>query len=434
MQMYDLIMKKKRGLALSEEEIHYLVSGYTNGEIKDYQMSAFLMAVCFQGMNEQETFALTMNMRDSGRILDLSGISGVKVDKHSTGGVGDKTTFVLLAVIASLGVPVAKMSGRGLGHTGGTIDKFDCFEGFSTELTTEEFTEKVNRHYIAVAGQSGELAPADKKMYALRDVTGTVDEISLIASSIMSKKLAAGCDAIVLDVTYGQGAFMKTKEDAEKLAALMVKIGKSAGKKMSAVITSMCEPLGYSVGNALEVIEAIEALKGNAPKDLMEVVFALGEQMLLLAGRAKERNEARKLMEEAIASGAALEKLKELVVSQGGNPACIDVPELFPTAPHQTDILSEKEGYVTDLDALAVGLASMHLGGGRAAKEDGIDLSVGVVLRKKCGDYVKKGDVLAQVHSRESHPQEVIRSIKEAYTIRTENIKKEPVIYRIICG
>ena len=227
---------------------------------------------------------------------------------------------------------------------------------------------------------------------------------------------------------------MKTKEDAEKLAALMVKIGKSAGKKMSAVITSMCEPLGYSVGNALEFIEAIEALKGNAPKDLMEVVFALGEQMLLLAGRAKERNEARKLMEEAIASGAALEKLKELVVSQGGNPACIDVPELFPTAPHQTDILSEKEGYVTDLDALAVGLASMHLGGGRAAKEDGIDLSVGVVLRKKCGDYVKKCDVLAQVHSRESHPQEVIRSIKEAYTIRTENIKKEPVIYRIICG
>lgn len=434
MRMYDLIMKKKQGFALSDEEIHYLISGYTNGEIKDYQMSAFLMAVCFQGMDEKETFAMTMNMRDSGRIMDLSGIQGIKVDKHSTGGVGDKTTLVLLAVIAALGVPVAKMSGRGLGHTGGTIDKFDCFDGFSTELTTEKFAEKVNLHKIAVAGQSEELAPADKKLYALRDVTGTVNEISLIASSIMSKKLAAGCDAVVLDVTYGQGAFMKTKEEAEQLAGLMVKIGKSAGKKMSAVITSMCEPLGNSVGNALEVIEAIDALKGNAPEDLMEVVFALGAQMLLLAGRAEEENAAKKLMKQVIADGTALEKFKELIVSQGGNTGCIDDPKLFPTAPYRINVLSEQEGYITKLDALAIGLASMRLGGGRMTKEEDIDLSVGIVLRKKCGDYVKEGDILAQVHSREANPQEIIQSIKEAYTIQKENMQKEPVVYRIITG
>ncbi len=397
MRMYDIINKKKRGGCLTKEEITFMVEGYTKGEIPDYQMSALMMAICFQGMDEQETLQLTLAMRDSGEVLDLSAIEGIKVDKHSTGGVGDKTSLVLTPMVAALGIPVAKMSGRGLGHTGGTIDKLECFPGFSTALTTEQFYENVNRIKVAIMGQTANLAPADKKLYALRDVTATVDQVSLIASSIMSKKLAANADAIVLDVKTGNGAFMKTEEEAFALAREMVQIGEGVGKQMAAVITDMDQPLGNAVGNSLEVKEAILSLNGLGPKDFMEVVYALGAEMVLAAGRAKTPEEARALLEQTIQSKAALDKFAEFVESQGGDKRYVYQPELLPVGSIQLQVMNTEEGFVSRILAEEVGLASLVLGGGRLTKDSEVDLSVGILLHKKRGDTVHPGEGLATI-------------------------------------
>lgn len=399
MRMYDLIEKKKEGKSLSKEEIRWMIDGYTKGSIPDYQMSAMLMAICFQGMNAQETLDLTLSMRDSGDTLDLSAIHGVKVDKHSTGGVGDKTSLILTPMIAALGVPVAKMSGRGLGHTGGTIDKLECFDGFHTDLSEEQFYRNVNTIGIAIAGQTAKLAPADKKLYALRDVTATVAQMSLIASSIMSKKLASGSDAIVLDVKTGNGAFMQREEDAVMLAKTMVKIGMMAGKKTSALVTDMSKPLGNMVGNSLEVIEAIEALKGNGPKDLMDDVYALGTQMLLLAGAVDDEEEAYRRLGEVVANRKALDKLAKLVEAQGGSKAQVYDTGLLPVAGQKLPVLATCDGYVSGMETAQIGIACMTLGGGRETKESAIDLSVGIELKKKTGDAVNKGDVLAWLYA-----------------------------------
>ena len=381
MRMYDLIEKKKLGQELSTEEIKDIIDGYTRGDIPDYQISALLMAICFNGMNVRERYDLTMAMRDSGDILDLSSIDGVKIDKHSTGGVGDKVTLVLGPIIASIGVPVAKMSGRGLGHTGGTIDKLEAFPGFNASLSEEEFIDQVNSIKIAVTGQSKNLAPADKKLYALRDVTATVDEISLITGSIMSKKLAAGTDAIVLDVTVGDGAFMKNKEDALELAKSMVDIGKRANKKIAAYLTNMDEPLGYAVGNNLEVIEAIEALKGNGP--------------CIETDKAK----ARALMEEAVKNGSAYAKFIEFIEAQGGDATYAKDINKFSPAKYVIPVNAEIDGYVHALKAESFGLASMSLGGGRETFDDVIDMSVGIILNKKVGDSIKAGEPICYIHA-----------------------------------
>ncbi|MCR5666764.1 MAG: pyrimidine-nucleoside phosphorylase [Eubacterium sp.] len=431
-RMVDLIEKKKAYGELTKEEINFMVSGYTNGEIPDYQMSAMLMAVCFCGMNMNEIISLTLAMRDSGDVLDLSKIEGIKVDKHSTGGVGDKTSLVLIPIVAACGVPVAKMSGRGLGHTGGTIDKLECFEGFDTALSAEEFFNQVNQYKVAITGQSGNLAPADKHMYALRDVTGTVNHIALIASSIMSKKLAAGCDAIVLDVTVGTGAFMKTKEMAEQLAHCMVNIGKAAGKETVAVISDMNEPLGCTVGNAIEVKEAIDALKGNGPKDLMEVVYTLGTQMMLLSKVADCEQDARKKIDEVIENGQALEKLRQLVTAQNGSDIAIDHPENLPQAKHLVPLHAKRDGFVEKCDALRVGIVSMKLGGGRKSKTDTVDLAVGVTLCKKIGDFVKKGDILAYLHSNFEENDEMLSELEQAFDFSDNPVECEPLIYKII--
>lgn len=402
MRMYDLIDKKKQGLALTEAEIYHMIADYTAGSIPDYQMSAMMMAICFQGMNEEETLHLTLAMRDSGTVLDLSAISGIKVDKHSTGGVGDKTSLVLAPMIAALGIPVAKMSGRGLGHTGGTIDKLECFPGFTTALGKERFIQNVNQIKLAIMGQTADLAPADKKLYALRDVTATVDQMSLIASSIMSKKLAAGADAIVLDVKTGNGAFMQREADAFALAREMVRIGNGAGKRTRAVVTDMDQPLGYAVGNALEVKEAILSLNGQGPKDLMEVVYALGAQMMLLAQRAATREEAEALLKETITSGAALRKLAEFVQAQGGDESCVFHPEKLPCARVILEVKNTQNGYVSRILAEEIGLASLLLGGGRETKESEIDPGVGILLKKKRGDAVADGETLAVVYANET--------------------------------
>lgn len=425
MRMYDLISKKKQGLELSTDEIRYMINGFTDGSIPDYQMSAMTMAICFQGMSKRETVDLTLAMRDSGDVLDLSAIEGVKVDKHSTGGVGDKTSLALTPIIAALGVPVAKMSGRGLGHTGGTIDKLECFPGFTTEISEETFCENVNKIKIAIAGQTANLAPADKKLYALRDVTDTVDQMSLIASSIMSKKLASGSDAIVLDVKTGNGAFMKKLEDSRALAKAMVSIGTMAGKKTAAVITDMDQPLGYAVGNSLEVIEAIETLKGGGPEDFKEVVFALGSLMLEFAGRAKNQDEARVLMQQVIDDGSALKKLAEFVTAQGGDASYVFDTDLFPKAKNVTEVKATKDGFVHRILAEEIGIACMTLGGGRETKESVIDLSVGIILKKKNGDAVKEGDVLALVYSNDDEKlKQATAKILHAYEI--ESVKPEP--------
>jgi len=401
MRMYDIIMKKRNGEELSGEEIAYFVEGYTKGEIPDYQVSALMMAIYFQKMTEQETLALTMAMADSGERLDLSQIHGVKVDKHSTGGVGDKTSLALAPMVAACGIPVAKMSGRGLGHTGGTIDKLESFSGFSTALTSQQFIENVNRIGIAIMGQTADLAPADKKLYALRDVTATVDNLSLIASSIMSKKLAAGADAIVLDVKTGSGAFMKQEQDARALAEEMVKIGKNAGRKTIAVLSDMDQPLGRAVGNALEVKEAIETLKGNGPEDFVELCFALGSQMLIAGGKAANKEEAEVLLKGVIADGSALKKLAEFVEAQGGDKEAVYHPELLPEAGIVRPIVAPVSGYVNHIVCDEVGICSLILGGGRETKESEIDLSVGLVLHKKRGDYVRAGEVLATLYANE---------------------------------
>ncbi|MCI8597835.1 MAG: pyrimidine-nucleoside phosphorylase [Lachnospiraceae bacterium] len=399
MRMYDLIIKKRNGNSLTKEEIDFIIQGYTEGQIPDYQMSALMMAIYFQGMNEEETVNLTMAMAHSGEMLDLSGIHGKKADKHSTGGVGDKTSLVLGPMVAAAGAPVAKMSGRGLGHTGGTIDKLESFPGFSTSLTPEQFTENVNTIHMAIMGQTANLAPADKKLYALRDVTGTVDNMSLIASSIMSKKLAAGADVIVLDVKTGSGAFMKTEEDSFALAKEMVKIGNKAGRYTSAVISDMDQPLGFAVGNALEVKEAIDTLKGQGPEDLQELCLTLGSHMLVGAGYAKDLEEARKKLEQTLEDGSALRKLAQFVEAQGGDSAAVFDTNLLPEASIQEEIPAPVDGYLAHMEADEVGSACLILGGGRETKESVIDLSVGLVLKKKVGDAVKQGEALAVIHA-----------------------------------
>ena len=433
MNMYDLIIKKKRGEELSEEDIRYMITGYTNGKIPDYQMSAMTMAICFQGMTPEETKNLTLAMAESGDMLDLSAIDGIKVDKHSTGGVGDKTSLVLGPMVASLGVPVAKMSGRGLGHTGGTIDKLESFTGFHTSLSNEQFIKNVNEIHMAIVGQTADLAPADKKLYALRDVTGTVDQLSLIASSIMSKKLASGADAIVLDVKTGDGAFMKTWEDSVALAEAMVSIGKLAGRDVKAVISEMDQPLGNAVGNALEVKEAIETLRGNGPEDLIELVLTLGSHMVVAAKKAASLEEAREKLADSLRSGLALETFKKFVVAQGGSAEEVMHPEKLPAANYIEEVTSEEEGYVAKIQTEEIGRISLLLGGGRETKESKIDISVGLVLNKKHGDFVAKGDVLATIHANDFGKLEVAKErLRAAYLMTSEKVEKKPVIKAIV--
>lgn len=416
MHMIDIITKKRDGFELTKQEIEYFIDAYTKGQIPDYQMSAFLMATYFNQMNDQESTYLALAMRDSGDSIDLSPIKGVKVDKHSTGGVGDKVTLILGPLLASLGAKFAKMSGRGLGHTGGTIDKLESIPGYQVELKVEDFIKQVQDIGIAVVGQSGDVAPADKKLYALRDVTATVDCIPLIASSIMSKKLASGADAICLDVKVGHGAFMKTEEEAEKLAKLMVEIGKLAGKKVTAILTGMDEPLGHKIGNALEVYEAIETLKGNGPKDLVEVTFVIGEQLLLDANIASTQEEARQMLNAALIDGRAYQKFLELVEAQGGDVDKIKNPEQL-LSKNKVEVLVQKDGYITEMNALDIGKAAMRLGAGRETKEDVILLDVGIDLHKKIGDQVKKGDVLATLYVKDKGIEEAKKLILDAISI-----------------
>ncbi|MBK9449509.1 MAG: pyrimidine-nucleoside phosphorylase [Bacteroidetes bacterium] len=399
MRMVDLILKKREGEVLTTAEIQWMVKGFTSGEIPDYQVSALMMAIFFKGMEGEETQALVEAMIHSGDTIDLSGIQGIKVDKHSTGGVGDKTSIVLGPMVAAVGVPVGKLSGRGLGHTGGTLDKLESFTGFTIEMGMDAFIRNVNQIGIAIAGQTANLVPADKKLYALRDVTGTVENVSLIAGSIMSKKLAAGCDAIVLDVKTGSGAFMKTVEDSFELAREMVKIGERMGKRTVAFVTDMSQPLGFAVGNALEIQEAIATLRGQGPEDLHELCLTLGSAMVMLGGKAETLEEARTLLEATITSGSALRKLRELVVAQGGDGSQVDHPETLPGAQHSQELLADRDGFVVDLVALQVGHASMLLGAGRATKDSIIDLGAGILLHKKVGDAVRKGDSLATLYA-----------------------------------
>ncbi|MFR5944323.1 MAG: pyrimidine-nucleoside phosphorylase [Megamonas funiformis] len=407
MRMVDIIEKKRDGQELTTAEINFFIEGYTKGEIPDYQASALAMAIYFQDMNDRERADLTRAMVESGDTIDLSAIDGVKVDKHSTGGVGDTTTLVLAPLVASLGVPVAKMSGRGLGHTGGTIDKLESIAGFHVELTREQFIDLVNRDKVAVIGQSGNLTPADKKLYALRDVTGTVNSIPLIASSIMSKKIAAGANAIVLDVKTGDGAFMKTLEDAEKLAHAMVRIGNHVGRKTIAIISDMSQPLGFAIGNALEVKEAIETLQGKGPKDLTELVLTLGSQMVILAGKAKTSEEAKEMLLDAIHSGKALAKFKEFLANQGGDASIVDDLTKLPQAKYKIELPAKQSGYISRMVADEIGVASMILGAGRATKEDVIDLAVGLVLHKKVGDKVEEGESILTIYSNRENVEDV---------------------------
>ena len=407
MRMVDIIEKKRDGQELTTAEINFFIEGYTKGEIPDYQASALAMAIYFQDMNDRERADLTRAMVESGDTIDLSAIDGVKVDKHSTGGVCDTTTLVLAPLVASLGVPVAKMSGRGLGHTGGTIDKLESIAGFHVELNREQFIDLVNRDKVAVIGQSGNLTPADKKLYALRDVTGTVNSIPLIASSIMSKKIAAGADAIVLDVKTGDGAFMKTQEDAEELAHAMVRIGNHVGRKTIAIISDMSQPLGFAIGNALEVKEAIETLQGKGPKDLTELVLTLGSQMVILAGKAKTSEEAKEMLLDAIHSGKALAKFKEFLANQGGDASIVDDLTKLPQAKYKIELPAKQSGYISRMVADEIGVASMILGAGRATKEDVIDLAVGLVLHKKVGDKVEEGESILTIYSNRENVEDV---------------------------
>jgi pyrimidine-nucleoside phosphorylase len=431
--MYDLIMKKRNGFALTDDEIRFMIDGYTKGTIPDYQMSAMTMAIYFQGMDEAETLSLTMAMAHSGDMLDLSGIKGIKVDKHSTGGVGDKTSLALTPIVASLGVPVAKMSGRGLGHTGGTIDKLESFKGFSTSIPEAKFIENVNNIGISIMGQTADLAPADKKLYALRDVTATVDNMSLIASSIMSKKLAAGADAIVLDVKTGSGAFMKTEEDSFALAKEMVRIGNGAGKKTIAVISDMDQPLGYAVGNSLEVKEAIDTLKGNGPEDFTLLCKTLGAYMLMAGEKAGSFDEACEKIDNAIKDGRALDKLAQFIEAQGGDKDMVYHPERLPKASIIEEIPSPTEGYIELIVCDEIGMCSLVLGGGRETKESDIDLSVGLVINKKVGDYVKEGEPLAFIHANSREKLEAARKrFVDAYTFSKSPIEKKPLIRGVV--
>lgn len=433
MRMYDIIQRKRDNKELSGEEIQFFVEEYTAGNIPDYQAAALAMAIFFNGMTPEETAALTLAMAHSGDVMDLTPIKGVKVDKHSTGGVGDKTSLVLGPMVAALGVPVAKMSGRGLGHTGGTIDKLESFPGFQTGIPEQEFFDNVNRIGIAIAGQTGNLAPADKKLYALRDVTATVESIPLIASSIMSKKIAAGADVIVLDVKVGSGAFMKDEESAVKLADTMVRIGDNVGKKTMAVVSDMDEPLGYAVGNALEVKEAIDTLAGNGPQDLYELCLELGSHMVAGAGKAQNCAEAKEMLAGTIKDGSALRKLAELVEAQGGNPEAVYDTELLPKASIEYEYRADTEGYVSRIVCDIVGTSAMVLGGGRENKESAIDLSVGIVLEAKKGAYVHKGDVLARFYANDENKlSDAVKRFEDAYVIEDTKPAGSRLIKKVI--
>lgn len=434
MRMYDLIERKKRGQRLEGEEIRQIIEGYCKKEIPDYQMSALLMAIWFNGMDEKELTDLTYAMAESGDTLDLSGIEGKKVDKHSTGGVGDKTTLIVAPIAAACGLKVAKMSGRGLGHTGGTIDKLESIPGYRTTIPREEFIRNVNVSGLSVIGQSGELAPADKLIYALRDATATVDSIPLIASSIMSKKLAAGADCIVLDVKTGSGAFMKTEEEAFELARTMIKIGENAGRKMAALITDMDTPLGRAVGNSLEVIEAVEVLKGEGPQDLLEICLELSAKMLELAGLGDEE-ECRAKAREAVDSGKAFEKLVEMVSLQGGDTEVIKNTQLFKKAEYVYPVYAGKDGYILKMDAEKIGEAAMMLGAGRKTKEDKIDMSAGIILAGKTGDKVAEGEEIAYMYTNITDPDIVSdaeKCLRSAYIYADEKPEKKPLIYKKI--
>jgi pyrimidine-nucleoside phosphorylase len=430
--MVDLIEKKRNGHELNKAEIDFIIEGYTKGDLPDYQLSAFAMAIYFQGMTQEERVNLTQAMVESGDQIDLSKIEGIKVDKHSTGGVGDTTTLVLGPLVASVDVPVAKMSGRGLGHTGGTIDKLEAVPGFHVEITNEEFIRLVNTNKIAVIGQSGDLTPADKKLYALRDVTATVDSIPLIASSIMSKKIAAGADAICLDVKTGNGAFMKKLEDAEELAKAMVEIGKGVGRNTKAIISDMSQPLGFAVGNALEVKEAIDTLKGEGPEDLTELCLTLGSHMVVLAEKANSLDEARAMLQEVIKNGKALESFKTFLSAQGGDASVADDPSKLPDASHKIEVPAKEDGYISEIVAEKIGVAAMKLGAGRATKESEIDLAVGIMLNKKVGDQVKKGDSLVTIHSNSEDVQEVMDIVYDSYSTVAEKVEAPTLIYKEI--
>ena len=428
MRMVDLIEKKRDGFELSKEEIDFIIEGYTKGDIPDYQMAAFAMSVFFKGMNDIESTNLAIAMLNSGDVMDLSMIDGVKVDKHSTGGVGDKVSLVLAPMVASLGIKFAKMSGRGLGHTGGTLDKLESIPGYNIYLTYEEFVKQVNKIGLAIVGQTGNLTPADKKLYALRDVTATVNSIPLIASSIMSKKLASGSNAICLDVKVGSGAFMTDIESASKLAELMVQIGKNAGRSMTAILTDMDEPLGLAIGNQLEVIEAINTLKGNGPKDLTDICLEIGSYLVVDAKVANTFDEAKELLKAQIANGEALKKLAELAEAQGGDGSYVLDPTKFESAKEIIPVIAKEAGYITYINALEIGVSSMLLGGGRETMNDVIDPTVGIVLNKKIEDYVQPGDVLAYVHTNGKNTETVLNRVYNAFEFGTDLHKKELIL------
>ncbi len=430
--MVDVIQKKRNGKELTKEEINFFIEGYTKGDIPDYQASALMMAIYFNGMKSNETALLTQAMVESGETIDLSAIKGHKVDKHSTGGVGDKTTFIVGPLVASVGVPVAKMSGRGLGHTGGTLDKLESIKGFHIEMTKEEFVNNVNTHKLSVAGQTGNLAPADKKLYALRDVTATVDSIPLIAGSIMSKKLASGADGIVLDVKTGSGAFMKKLEDSEALAREMVNIGNNLGRNTVAVISDMSQPLGFEVGNANEVREACQVLQGENIEDLRLLSLELASHMTVIAGAFDDFDTAYKTLEENLQNGKAFESFRTLVQAQGGDVSVIDDLSKLPQAKHDIEVTAHQDGYVTEIDAESVGVAAMYLGAGRATKDDQINHGVGITLKKKVGDKVEKGEALVVLHSDEEDVQNSIDKINEAYTVSKQATEKPQLIYKVI--
>lgn len=432
MRMFDIIEKKRDGKELTKEEIEFFIYGISREEIPDYQTSALLMAIYFQGMTREERVHLTKAMVESGDQIDLSAIEGIIVDKHSTGGVGDSVTIILAPLVASVGVPVAKMSGRGLGHTGGTLDKLEAIPNFNVEIPNDEFIELVNKNKVAVIGQSAKLTPADQKLYSLRDVTATINSLPLMAGSIMSKKIAAGAEAIVLDVKTGSGAFMKKLEDSKELAQAMVEIGNLMGRQTMAVISDMSQPLGNAVGNSLEIIEAIETLKGKGPEDLTELTLTIGSLMVYLANHASSVDQAREKLEESIENGAALEKLKDLIASQGGDPSVVDNPEKLPRAKYEISLPAREEGYVKSIAANEVGLASLLLGAGRSTKEDEIDLSVGILLHKKIGDYVKEGEPLLTLYANKGDLNSIKEKLYESIKLSSEQVSPPPLIYETI--
>lgn len=436
MRMVDLIIKKREKFELTEEEIKFIINGYVNNEIPDYQMSSFLMAVLFNGMTEKEQYLLTKTMLESGEQIDLSSIEGIKVDKHSTGGVGDKTSLVVAPLAAAYGIKMAKMSGRGLGHTGGTLDKLESIPGFTIEVDSEHFFKQVNEIGLAIIGQTADITPADKKLYALRDVTGTIESIPLIASSIMSKKLASGANHIVLDVKVGAGAFMKDVESATKLAEAMVKIGKLANRETVATLTDMSQPLGCAVGNSLEVIEAIETLKGKGPEDFTNLCIELTAEILLIAGIAKDIEDAKALAIKAMNDGSGLEKLRQMIICQGGDGNVVDDYSIFKEASEIVELTYDGQNnlYVESINALEIGQAAMILGAGRLTKEDVIDHSVGIVINKKVGDTLNNGDLIATIYSNGKNTEECINRVLDAYLLTNEIVEKEPIVIKTVRG